>query len=357
MKRMIGTGIAVGIALSLAACGGASSASKTEETTASVETKVEETEADTTEEAKDEVKAEEAESPYYFKDMEIVTQDYTMKITDWKVIPVGEEGNSYGKTPVIAFWYDTTNTSGKEIDPSSAWISIMQAVQDNDPNAINELNIAALPDSSYLDSQMAKIKEGGTVSNAVAYELSDTETPVELTASNGLLGDDIGAMTFDIVSGNTENGAEASIGTVENTAKAEPSFSDNVIVTDDYTIEILDYKVIPVGEEGNKYGKAPVIAFWYNTTNTSGKEIDPNSAWIFIMEAVQDNDPNMVNKLNVASLPDSRFLDSQMAKIKAGGTVENAVAYELTDTETPVELTAKPNMFGDPLGTETFEVK
>ena len=191
----------------------------------------------------------------------------------------------------------------------------------------------------------------------MAYELTDTVTPVELTAIGKMFGDDIGGMTFDIVTGEAANGASASIGVVENKEKVEPFFSDNVVVTKDYTIEILEYRVIPVGEKGNEYGNSPVIAFWYNTTNTSGKEIDPMSAWIYIMTAVQDNDPNLVNKLNVASLPDSRFLYSQMAKIKACGTVENAMAYERTDTETAVELTALDSMFGNELGTQTFEIK
>ena len=135
---------------------------------------------------------------YYFKDNEIVVKDYTIKITDWKVIPVGEEGNEYGKNPVIAFWYDTTNTSGGDVDPSTAWIFIMKAVQDNDPNSINELEVASLPDSKFRDSQLEKIKQGGTVSNAVAYELTDEETPVELTAKSSMIGDPIGSMTFEI---------------------------------------------------------------------------------------------------------------------------------------------------------------
>ena len=121
--------------------------------------------------------------------------------------------------------------------------------------------------------------------------------------------------------------------------------SDGVMVFDDYTIEIIDYKVIPAGEEGNEYGDEPVIAFWYNTTNTSGKDTNPM------------NDPNIVNELNGASLPDSRFLDSQMATIKEGGTIENAMAYTLTDDTTPVLLQAKKNMFGDVFFEQLFELK
>ena len=301
--------------------------------------------------------AAEPESPYYFRDLELVTSDYSIKITDWRVINPGEPGNEYSDSPVIAFWYDTTNTSAKEIDPMSAWIYVMTAVQDNDPNAINSLNVAGLPDSQFTNSQMQKIKQGGTVPNAMAYTLTDTETPIELTAKGSMFGDAIGSMTFDIVSMEASNGAKASIGTTENAPKAEVGFANNVLVTDSYTIEITDYRVIPAGEAGNEYGSAPVIAFWYTTTNTSGKEIDPMSAWIYVMTAVQDNDPNAVNELDVAMLPDSRFTETQMQKIKAGGSVESAMAYELTDTETEVTLTAKSNLFGPELGSQTFQIQ
>lgn len=179
--------------LALAACG-SSSAGKEEES------KLEEVTSDVAEESTEPEKTEEKEeaSPYYFKDLEVVTEDYSIKITDWKIIAPGDEGNSYGDSPVIAFWYDTTNTSGKDVDPMSAWIYIMTAVQDNDPNMVNELDVAALPDSSFSDSQIASIKAGGTVANAVAYELTDTETPVELTATNGMFGDEIGKQVFEI---------------------------------------------------------------------------------------------------------------------------------------------------------------
>ena len=372
MRRLGNVLLAIGLSVSLIACSSTSSGDAVAEE-ASVEETAPEAEAAPAEEATDNLETEseeskeeeipeieeviEEQSPYYFRDLEVVTEKYTIKITDWKVIPAGEEGNSYGDSPVLAFWYETTNTSGEKVDPSSAWIYIMRAVQDNDPNAINKLNMASHPDSSLLDNQMAEIKEGGTVANAVAYTLSDDVTPVELTASGGILGDDLGTMTFDIVSGDYTNGGSVTIGTVENAEAVDPSFKDNTIVTKDYTLEILEYRIIPAGEEGNKYSDSPIIAFWYNTTNTSGKDINPSSAWINVMTAVQDNDPNMVNKLNVAALPDSSFLDSQTATIKAGGTVENAMAYTLTDLETPVELIAKDGLFGDELGSKSFDVK
>ncbi|MBR1508398.1 MAG: DUF5067 domain-containing protein [Eubacterium sp.] len=321
----------------------------------------EEEKEDTTEAEKD-TEAEPEESEYYFKDMEVVTEDYTIKITDWKIIQQGEAGNEYGSSPVIAFWYDTTNTSGNSIDPMSAWIYIMEAYQDNDPNAVNDLSVGMLPDSQFTESQMQDIKKDGTVQNAMAYELSDTETPVVLTAKASMIGKEIDSMEFDIVNMSAKNsdGVSATGGNTdskEKSEKAEPSFEDGVIVTNDYTMTITDYKIIQPGEEGNKYGKSPVIAFWYDTTNTSGKKVNPSTAWIYIMEVVQDNDSNAVNKLSVGMLPDDQFTSTQLQDIKEGGTVANAVAYELTDDSTPVTLIAKNGMLGKEIGQQTFEIK
>lgn len=134
------------------------------------------------------------------------------------------------------------------------------------------------------------------------------------------------------------------------------TFSDGVYTSDEYTITITDYKVIQPGETGNEYGDKPVIAFWYDTTNTASDDaLDPSTAWMFVFEAVQDNDPNVVNTLNVGMLPDQQFLDSQFQNIKVGGTVSNAISYELDDLTTPVTLTAK-DISGTVYGSQDFPV-
>lgn len=133
-------------------------------------------------------------------------------------------------------------------------------------------------------------------------------------------------------------------------------FKNNLLKIEDATIEIKKYKVIPVGEKGNEYGNKPVIAFWYTTLNESDKSISATTAWIACFTAIQDNDPNIINKLNVGILPDDRFLDTQMADIKPGGSIENAIAYELTDLETPVILKATKGVLGESLGEQEFPV-
>lgn len=134
----------------------------------------------------------------YFKDNEAKLNDLKIKITETKIIQPGETGNEHGEKPVFAIWYETTNLSDKDIDPTTAWMAVFEAVQDNDPNAVNTLEVGGLPDNQFLDSQLETIKKDGTVSNAVAYELDDLETPVTLIATQGIGGDKLGEQNFDI---------------------------------------------------------------------------------------------------------------------------------------------------------------
>lgn len=145
---------------------------------------------------------------------------------------------------------------------------------------------------------------------------------------------------------------------VENASDAY--FDGTYLKGNTYTIKITEHKVIQPGEKGNEYGEQPVIAFWYDTIVSPDYDestpINATNAWILNFKAIQDNDPNKVNELQVAALPDEKFLQTQTADIKPGGTVQNAVAYTLTDTETPVKLVSETIM-GDKLGEGKFQVK
>ena len=140
----------------------------------------------------------ETKNELYFKDNEAKLNDLKIKITETKVIQVGEPGNKYGKKPVLAIWYETTNLSAKDINPTSAWIAVFKAVQDNNPNAVNKLEVGMLPDEKFLDSQLETIKKDGTVKNAIAYELDDLITPVTLIATQGIDGHKLGEQTYNI---------------------------------------------------------------------------------------------------------------------------------------------------------------
>lgn len=184
MKKLIYSATILS-ALLLAACGGDEAETK--------ETEVPETEtANSANEVKEESK------DVYFKDGEAKLNDLKIKITETKVIQPGEPGNEYGEKPVFAIWYDTTNLSDKDINPSTAWIAVFTAIQDNDPNAINELEVGMLPDESHLDTQLETIKKDGTVSNSIAYELDDLETPVTLVATQGIMGDELGRQDYNV---------------------------------------------------------------------------------------------------------------------------------------------------------------
>ena len=132
-----------------------------------------------------------------FVDGVLTTPEMIIKITDVKTIPAGATGNKYGEKPVIAFWYEITNLTDDHVSPMN-WIYVFSAYQDNNPNAVNELRVASLPDPAFRDSQTERIKKGGTVANATAYELDDETTPVDLVASEAFGLTDIGTMTYNL---------------------------------------------------------------------------------------------------------------------------------------------------------------
>ena len=150
-------------------------------------------------------------------------------------------------------------------------------------------------------------------------------------------------------------GTEVEVKVPEDGAPAGETFTGGVLTTVDAKIAITDQRVIQVGEVGNEYGDVPVLAIWYETTNlgTSDRDISPME-FIYMFEAFQDNDPDRENTLEVAGLPDDAFLETQTENIKAGGTLANAIAYELDDTTTPVELVA--GGFGDEIGRMAFNL-
>lgn len=52
--------------------------------------------------------------------------------------------------------------------------------------------------SATLDSQLEKIKKGGTAPGAIAFELSDTTTPVQLVAADNFGMTEIGRLTIGV---------------------------------------------------------------------------------------------------------------------------------------------------------------
>jgi hypothetical protein len=119
------------------------------------------------------------------------------------------------------------------------------------------------------------------------------------------------------------------------------TFTNGVLTTKDVKVQITRYKVIQVGQEGNEYGEKPVIAFWYKTTNLSGARVDSTLGWILNLDARQGSNPDAETKLGPASAaPDHRLLYNQTKAIEKGRTVENAIAYELDDLITPVDVVA-----------------
>ncbi|MFJ7914496.1 MULTISPECIES: DUF5067 domain-containing protein [unclassified Lysinibacillus] len=187
MNKKLIFSAALVLSLGLAGCGADSS----KEDKPKEETK---TTASTDKTADKEAKSDDV----YFKDNEAKLESLKIKITETKVIKPGEKGNEHGEKPVFAIWYEATNLIDDGIDPTDAWFVVFTVIQDNNPNAINKLEVGTLPDERFRDTQLEKIKKDGTVENAIAYELDDLETPVTLVANQGLGGKELGKQDYQI---------------------------------------------------------------------------------------------------------------------------------------------------------------
>lgn len=126
---------------------------------------------------------------------------------------------------------------------------------------------------------------------------------------------------------------------------------------DDVDINVTKHMVIQPGQPGNEYGDKPVLAIWYKVKNKSDKSIDPNSAWIAAFTATQNTDNNQVNELNIGSLPDQKYIDTQDEDIKKNGVAENAVSYELDSTNVPVKIKATKGIGGSTIAEQTINIK
>ena len=95
--------------------------------------------------------------------------------------------------------YDFTNTSDEPVDPSTTWAFCVEATQETDA-AIMDLDICLSFDEKYdeaYDMAHNEIKPGATVSCMAAYYMEDSSSPVTLTVTESLFGDELGQAVFD----------------------------------------------------------------------------------------------------------------------------------------------------------------
>lgn len=158
----------------------------------------------------------------------------------------------------------------------------------------------------------------------------------------------------------TKNQSETTAKTAKKEEKkvATNALKDNTAVLNDIDVKVLETEFIPKGTY--EYQKKDQLAIIYEVKNKTNKEIDPINGWLAVFEGTQDS-KNAVRKLEVGMLPDMdkyKFaLDTQMDIIKKGGTVKNAIAYDLEDTKTPVILTATKGIGGEKLGEIKVNIK
>lgn len=186
-KRILAILLAGMMAISATACGGSGGDASTDtENTGNEDETVEVPDSDETVEAS-------------FKDDTLTINDAVIKITGVEVAPANEE---YGETsPTLIFTYDYTNTSDEPQQPGIVWIACFSATQETE-TTIEDLDVAMDPqDEKYAEmNEMSytDVKPGATVQSVISYSINDPSQPVTLTATQGMLGEELGTKVINL---------------------------------------------------------------------------------------------------------------------------------------------------------------
>lgn len=136
-----------------------------------------------------------APSEYYFDGTTANIRDLKIKITGVKFY----NGLTENDKKSIAFEYDITNKTNKDIDVNTGWLAVFNAYQEN-KNTDGKLEVDSTPTNynNLLKNQDQKIKKNGHLNFVIAYKLDNDKQPVVLKATKGFDGKFLGQKSFEI---------------------------------------------------------------------------------------------------------------------------------------------------------------
>ncbi|WP_203578891.1 DUF5067 domain-containing protein [Listeria ivanovii] len=185
MKKILLTlGVTLLTAFTLVACGNDSESKETNSSGTSNETET----------AK---KSEKEKTDVYFKDNELKIDMATVKLTGSEVIPPDQ--NEDKSTLIIT--YEFTNDSDDVLQPFDVFLACFKLTQETNVSVIDlDISMADLPAEYNEMNEMANtnIKPGATVKAEMDYAIQDTTKPVNMIATQGVGGKELGTKTYNI---------------------------------------------------------------------------------------------------------------------------------------------------------------
>lgn len=141
------------------------------------------------------------ESTDSFQGDTFTSEHLKIELTEQQVIPAGSAGNENGELPVLAIWYEVTNTSTRQMDALTSWFTHFQVYQnlgaDSDEAKYSALSMAISPDEGLTKHETDLIKEGATQRSVIAYQLLRPEAPVEISVTDTSL-KELGRLRVDV---------------------------------------------------------------------------------------------------------------------------------------------------------------
>lgn len=117
-----------------------------------------------------------------FDGQTLITNNFTVDITDYQVFKAGEEFGEYNNNTdreIITFWFDITVHEDSEAEAHDTWGSWPYLMEVNQGEKFL-FEVTSPVDYDYDEDYDDLIKRGETVSRIISYELRDLEKPVQL---------------------------------------------------------------------------------------------------------------------------------------------------------------------------------
>lgn len=131
-------------------------------------------------------------TPIGFDGETLITNNFTVDITDYQVFKAGEEIGEYKNDTdqnIITFWFDVNVNEGSQVetyDTLAAWMYIIEVKQEE-----SQIDPTTSPvDYDYEEEYHDSINRGETVSRVVSYALTDLEKPVQLCPDTTTIGEE-----------------------------------------------------------------------------------------------------------------------------------------------------------------------
>ena len=182
--------------VALGLCGVVLGACSSDETSEGNATETVSSAPESSEEAASSTEENKASKDVYFENDVLKIDMATIKLTGAEIAPP----NEYNEASQLVITYEFTNDSDEPMQPGTAFIACFNATQETEAT-IDSLDVGMAPqDEKYAEMNemgFTDVKPGATVESVMSYDIKYDGEPITLTATQGVMGEELGTKIYE----------------------------------------------------------------------------------------------------------------------------------------------------------------